>query len=470
LTPNGLENDALVARNRLCYRSSGGPGKIPIAPLLRLESASMSLHRRLASNTVINILALGLNALLQLLQVSLLTAVWSLEKYGVWVMLSTIPTYFSLSDLGFSSAAQSDMSMSYASGDIERTRGTYQSIWLLMLVVSLGIVVVSLPLLLFQSGAAAAHVPVLRDYGRTIFLFIALAAITLCSRLVLAGFRATGLYALGSMVYEVTVFVTGIAMIAVAMAGGSFDACILVGIAFRAVLTVATDVMLRRLRPIMRIGFTHASLAEIRRLVKPAFAAMATPIALALNLQGITIVVGYVLSPVAVAVLTPVRTASRIALQVVGALNRGAMPEVSRAVSLGDEAAVARLLRANAYSLLYALLPGAVLFALLGQQFVIRWTGGKVSPEFLFTCLMAAAMFVQGLWYFMSNFLLATNEHVAISKSLLVSSIVAVLLAVPAGRWAGLDGVAVAILCGEVLCFVNVYAHYRRSSFGMARA
>ncbi|PDT87310.1 hypothetical protein CO669_26000 [Bradyrhizobium sp. Y36] len=416
----------------------------------------MSVNRATAFNTITNLVGLGLNASLQILQVPLLISIWSLDQYGTWLMLSTIPTYFALSDFGFATAATSDMTMSFARGDKKNTTVTYQSIWLMLVVLSVLAVALTSPIVLLQGRPMGASLNWLSEYAVDIFLFVCYSAVSLCSRVLLAGLRSTGNYAVGTFSYEFLSFLEAMLLVAIAWTGFSFGACILAMTVWRCFSMIVLDQILRRSVGGMALGFSKARLTEIRRLAYPAIAAMTVPIALAINIQGIVLVVGSVLSPQAVAVFNPVRTASRIALQLASALNRGSMPEMSRAASTGDTQLLRHVLRANAASVVAVLLPGALAFSLFGGVFVRHWTLGRIDPDGSFIALMAVAMFLQGLWFFSSNLMVAVNRHTKIAKFLLLISVLALGGSIPACRYYGLNGVASVLVLAELSSFLIV--------------
>ena len=53
-------------------------------------------------------------AIIQLGSVPILLHAWGATKYGDWLLLSAIPSYLTLSDLGLGAASGSDMSMRVA--------------------------------------------------------------------------------------------------------------------------------------------------------------------------------------------------------------------------------------------------------------------------------------------------------------------------------------------------------------------
>src|ERR1700719_3609809 len=83
--------------------------------------------------------ALGpvVTSLIQLGSVPLLLHAWGAAKYGDWLLLSAIPSYLTLSDLGFGDSSGSDMSMRVAAGDRQGAIETFQSSWVFLSLVSL---------------------------------------------------------------------------------------------------------------------------------------------------------------------------------------------------------------------------------------------------------------------------------------------------------------------------------------------
>src|SRR6202171_4850106 len=83
--------------------------------------------------------ALGpvVTAIIQLGTVPLLLHAWGAAKYGDWLLLSAVPSYLGLSDMGFGTASGSDMTMRVAAGDRDGALRTFQSSWALLTSVSI---------------------------------------------------------------------------------------------------------------------------------------------------------------------------------------------------------------------------------------------------------------------------------------------------------------------------------------------
>lgn len=411
----------------------------------------MSITRRIISGTIANSAGIGMNALLQIMTVPILALAWGQEKFGLWMMLTTIPTYFALTDLGFVQAATSDMTMKTARGEKESALETFQSIWLMFLGTSIALICASCMLFLAKETVMDASSYWVLENAPLVVMLIAYSALSLLSRVTLAGFRSTGNYAIGSFVYDALVLMEGLAGLFTAYAGGGFFAVVATLIAMRLGSMAAYYLFLRHRVPWLYYGFSHASVKELKRLFAPAIAAITIPVALAVNLQGVVLVVGTVLSPASVAIFTPVRTASRLVIQIIGVVNRATMPEIGRAAGANAGSAMSRLVKLNIFVVVAMLVPGGIAFAVFGQDIIALWSGGKLVPPRTFVALMALAMVMHGAWYFASNVLLATNSHASMAKYLLGSSLISLGLAFVFAQEYGLIGVAISAALSELI-------------------
>src|ERR1700738_1380847 len=106
------------------------------------SNSSGALRRRLLRGAGATALGPIVTAAIQLGPVPFLLHSWGAAKYGDWLILSAIPGYLSLSDLGFGDASGSDMTVRVAAGDREGALKTFQSSWALLLYLSLAVFLV----------------------------------------------------------------------------------------------------------------------------------------------------------------------------------------------------------------------------------------------------------------------------------------------------------------------------------------
>src|ERR1700688_513073 len=128
-------------KNNLPNRELNSRLDDPVTPPLcekpRIDSVRNTVRSRLFRGASATALTPIVTAVIQLAAVPCFLHFWGAAKYGDWLILSAIPSYLTLSDLGFGDASGSDMTMRVAAGDRQGAIETYHSSWALLSLVSL---------------------------------------------------------------------------------------------------------------------------------------------------------------------------------------------------------------------------------------------------------------------------------------------------------------------------------------------
>lgn len=413
---------------------------------------------------------------IQVLSVPLFLYFWGAEKYGEWLILSAIPAYLSLSDIGFASVAGNEMTMLNAKNDKEGTLRVYQSGWALISCISVlfGLLVaVGVVLTKPNEILHIRHIPS-HDVALILFCLAAQVLISLQGAMLTAGFRAIGNYALGIMFgNSIRFFEWAAAAVVLTLQYGplivaeTFLACRLIG-------TFITWVALKKVAPWLKMGFDHGNKAVIMSLMKPAVAFMAFPLGLAFSLQGAVIVIGAILGPTSVAIFSTYRTLSRLVVQALTMVNQAIWPEISAAYGAGNHPLVRKLHRQGFIVSCWLGIAGVLVVGLCGNWFIGIWTQHKLPSQPVLLWLLLAAAYLNIFWQSSWVLLMATNQHQQISKLFLVSTLASlILIALSTGRF-GIESAALVIAITEIplLAFVMnsaiVMANDNKKNFFLA--
>jgi O-antigen/teichoic acid export membrane protein len=412
------------------------------------------LLRGIGANAFSQVVTIGL----QLGLVPVLATHWGMKLYGTWLMLFTIPSYLALGDFGFATAAGVDMTMKVARGDKDGALMTYHSAMTAITLVSTTILLIAVLICcLLPTSWVTFDIPVGPAAIRlTLVLIVAYGLICLASSILMAGFRCSGLYAVGVVGQSVTQLAEGCACIVTVLCGGSLLAVASAYLISRSVCVIGQALLLTFQVPWLRLGFRGANLEEIKRLAKPAFAAMALPFAQASFLQGTPVVLGAATGAATVPVFTTARTLIRAGVQFTTLLNHALMPEFSTAVARGDARLQRHFLFVTFATDAAILIPGALVLILFGQQIVGLWTHGRIHPTFDLIAVMTAVMLVNGMWLPVSNLILAANRHATYSYIFLAAAIASVALCYPLSLWRGATGAGLSLLALDCFMFIVV--------------
>src|SRR5208283_1855762 len=122
------------------------------------------------------------------------------SKYGLWLIISAIPSYLALADFGFSAAATNDMTLAVACGAREEALEVFQSLLALNRIISISLVLIVAIIVFFLPARFIPSndlVPAAEVRLVLILLSGQVAASLGCG--VLAGaFQASGLYSVGN--------------------------------------------------------------------------------------------------------------------------------------------------------------------------------------------------------------------------------------------------------------------------------
>lgn len=369
--------------------------------------------RRIVTGVGANIFDKLAVSITQLLMVPVFASHWGLHLYGLWALLFTIPSFLAMGDFGFGTAAGIKMRMSVSRGDHKQAICTFQSAWIAILICSACLVGAAVSISLFiPIGVFGSDLGMHPSELRLAFLFLMLYGIAILQQSIFfAGLRCDGFFALGAASHGGIVLVECSAAIATVLGGGGPVSAAAAMCAGRLSGVIALTLLLRSQVPWLPIGFRDANRKEVQSLLVPAGGVMLLPLANALYLQGSAIALGTAVGQAAVPAFTATRTLSRLGLQICLMVNTAMMPEFSTMSARGDRHGQAAMVIITFVISIAIIMPVALVLAVAGRPMVALWTNGVIAPQQGLLISMAVSTLAIGLWYPLSNLMLAMNKH-----------------------------------------------------------
>ncbi|SPE32320.1 conserved membrane hypothetical protein [Candidatus Sulfotelmatomonas gaucii] len=395
-------------------------------------------------------------AIIQIVSVPVFLHFWGAKLYGEWLVLSAIPIYLGLTDFGFGPVAANDMTMLVARGEKSAAVDVFQSTWVLTTGVSasiglcFAIALWALPIerwlkiTLLSGGQVSAILCVLCIY---ILLDMQWTVIE-------AGFRCDGNYALGVVLGNIARFCTNASsLIAVALYASPLVVAITL-VSVRLLGNWSCQVVLLRKSPWLHYGYRRAQVGVIRKLFRPAIAYMAFPAGNAFNFQGMTVVVGAALGPIAVVMFSTLRTLTRFVYQAANTIGIGIWPELSAAFGSGNRLLARNIHRCACQASLGLSAAAALFLAIFGDAIYGRWTHHKVAMDHHLFHLLLIEVLANSFWFTSAIVSIACNRH---EKQAIVY-LAATALSLPAAfalmtRF-GLTGAGISLLLVD-LCMIG---------------
>jgi O-antigen/teichoic acid export membrane protein len=277
-------------------------------------------------------------------------------------------------------------------------------------------------------------------------LFSAYVLFVLQADLLTSGFRCEGNFAYGMLISNVMRLAEfAMTMILVAR-GASPLRAVAVLLGTRILGTFVMSRLLRRKSPWLRYGFRHARFASIRRLASPAVAFMAFPAGSALSVQGMVVITGIVLGPVAVATFSTMRTLTRFGFLIMDAIKNSVWPELSAAYGAKNWDLARRLHRAACQAAIGLSLAAAVFLFVAGDHIFRFWTHGRVIMDVGAFRWLLLGIVANSFWYTSSVVTIASNTHERVAALYLAGTAGSLILARYLMPHFGISGAAMSLL------------------------
>jgi O-antigen/teichoic acid export membrane protein len=219
----------------------------------------------------------------------------------------------------------------------------------------------------------------------------------------------------------------------------------------RCVGTIGYVALLRRLSPWIVYGVAHARIQTIRQMIAPAFGFMALPLGAAFSQQGLLLVIGAKLGPIAVVSFSTLRTLSRLSYQLIGVVKNALWPELSRAFGAADISLARRLHRHACQASLGLSILGGVVLWLIGPLIYRVWI--RQSVGFDATCfhILLLVTVTASFWDMSSVIPMSTNSHCRIAIAYSAAAVLSLGLAWVLIPPLGIAGAAIALLAVDAL-------------------
>ncbi len=408
----------------------------------------------------------------QLALVPILLWSWGANEYGLWLVLSAVPTFLTFSDFGFTFVAKNEMVMAVSAGRRDSALKTFQSISVLLsialplIIIVSCVVIFATPLTEHLAGSNASS----SKASVTLLCLIINVALYQLLLLVCAGIRSENRPSQETFVAATSRLVESISIAATAALGGSIAVVAFVTVLARIASLLSAYIWMRRSTPWLYAGATKATWDEIRRLAHPALAYMLIPISQAALIQGPVLILGMISTPLSVVVFSTSRTLARVGTSFVNVVNNTFVTEYASVAGRLDMSSYRRIQRlhlliVSALSITYGL--SLTLLA----PFVMKWfTHGAVNVLQPFFLILVFAVIAEMIWSAQFTPLVAINRHRVVTYTLAGLSILGAPICYWAVQHAGISGAAGIILAIHATMIVVCAAILRKPLKGTAYA
>ncbi len=389
------------------------------------RALSNPLLVRFGKNGFTQIYTQFLTLAIQLIQVPLFLKFWGKGLYAEWIVLTGLPSMLSLLDFGVAQASASKATMEAAGGEWQHARISINTSQ--MFTTTLGVILVLGALLFsrFFSSSDTLGLKLIGDGQSVIILILSVAylALNLQGGVIDAVFRTLGKAAVGSMLNSnrrlMDLCVTLVCMF---LGGGVIELAVSIFIG-QAIYLLAMVVIVKRADRHGLMGFSNASFAEFRGVLKPSLAYMGFPLSQMLTTQGGVQMLNLIGAVWLVIPFTMTRTLVRTIIQIAVVISNSLKPELSRLIGSGQKLEAKKFTRKMALiASSFALLWYGILI-MIGPKVINVWGHGEISVTHTMVLLVGIHALVNVFWFVSAAYKIAGNAHSALSVVYAVSSV-----------------------------------------------
>lgn len=412
------------------------------------------IYNRLFKGLSANVIGQALNLAQRVLLVPLFLKAWGADVYGEWLLLSSFVAYLSLTDMGGQLYIINRLTQAYAQRNILLFRKVLHTGLALFLIMPSVVFLLFVAVILLISPESLLEIRYI-DQQQVVWVLAILAfqfVFALPQGILLGTYRAVGLLPLGVMLANL-VMLLQIALVAIGLwlDGGVIWIAVLYTLPLVIVAMIALKDLNRRFPYFDLLSLKEAEYTTGRKFVKPSLHFLSIQLAQTFSIQGMVLVVGLLLAPVQVVLFSTLRTIANTMRQLLSLIAHTAWPELTRLDAEQDIDKLYVLFRAVLRTTLAAATVLAIIFHLFGGEIYRLWVGDAVVYQQVLMDLFLIYVLQLVFWTVCSHLLMATNRHYTLSRILLISSALSIVMAYASGQYFGLQGVVLAIIVSDLL-------------------
>ena len=411
--------------------------------------------RGLGSTSLAQIIAAANSVLL----VPLFLNAWGADGYGKWLTLTALVAYLTLVDLGGQSFIGNLLAMEYVRGNEGKFRERLSEGVSLFALIALSVFCLLLIVLSLPGLSIPGHDTPLSLDERLVLLFMGAAfLLSIPGGVYVTAYRATGLFARGTMVGNtLRLIVLGVFVaVLVAKVAPMIYAAVYLASGIMGTIVIIYDIY-RQIPATRRIRLSLAAARAGRIHLAGSLHFWLLAVANGLKQHGVIIVLGATVSPALVATYATHRIISGLVGYVSPLLRDPLWPELTFLHAQGRKNDLVRgiLLAVKVTVLLSG---GAAVFLwIFGPVIYPVWTGRELEIiPILLALFLIQALLASG-WNTCGWALLASNQHRRLSYATLSNAVVTIVIAVILAPRFGILGVAFAALAGDLSCGATIF-------------
>lgn len=390
----------------------------------------MSFKKKIFSGVLANIFGQSSNIIIQIISVPIYISFWGTQLYGEWLLISSIPLYFSISDFGFSRVSANEMTMEMARKNVDSAVEIMHATQIFTLLISLILMVLTILSIITFDISKLLNIKyiTIKEINFTIILFFIYISLTIQISVIEGVYRAIDRFAMGTYYVNIIRFIEQIGILVIVMLSRSILLVVVFMVFLRFIGLTLFYLYLQNINNKFNLSIRRKSLAKLKMLFSPSLSYSLIPIGNAMSLQLLRIIVGVNLGAIQLVVFTTIRMLTNVIKQIINLIIFSIWPEISRLFGLGKLQKIKYLHRLTISMSFYLTLIFVIILNFYGKTIFYLWTKNEIHfNEVLFLILLWSNL-IYSIWYSSSIFPIAINKHKSISIYFFFGNLITIIL------------------------------------------
>ncbi|WP_151764254.1 lipopolysaccharide biosynthesis protein [Acinetobacter soli] len=417
---------------------------------------------RLLKSTFANSFSLIIRLLEQILLVPIFLTAWSISFYGEWLIITAIPTFLALSDMGFITSGSNELARRASNESDKSVRDYYShyivlcTLWCLFFINIILIFIYFAPLVEFFKLTFFSE-----NETKLIFAILCLSALFNQNSLaLLAGLRVRGKYHIGLWLRAFFAFLR-LSLLGLGLyffhISPLYAAIIILFCSIACYFIEKIIVKSSGLSSNWSMLFKNGEVKLKEILIGIEY--MLLPFSQMIVLQGSIILMGFFFTGREVAIYSTHRTLSRLISSILQMAINPLTAEVGLLQKKHDKKRLKNILLSVSRLTIWISIFFIIILMLSGKLLFLIWTNGKISfYPFVFFALLLMTLF-EAVWRTLATVRLGTNHHQPIVRGYFILSLTGTFFAYICAKQLTFQSMVVSYLLIDVFMCI-VVAHY----------
>lgn len=396
---------------------------------------------------------------IRLIQVPLLLSALGVTDYGIWLVLSSLPAWLTMANLGFGSVAANEITMLTASANYKKANEIYATtLALISFIAVVGIVVVSVivPFVdwktFFKESSLSNS-----DFSFILILLASNIFISFFNEVFASRFRAAQKYYISILLNGLKPWLDLLGVLIVIYLGVGFMPLAISMTAVSIIFVLANYIASKLVYKQINFSIANVNKVHYKFLFSKGIAFQAFPLGNALLYQGSLLVIQSILGPAAVALFGTARTLVRSVNQLMELINQAIWPELSYVLGAKDYLKARKLHRMGVIASVALAIAGTAFLLIFGQSLYSFWTGNALQLNTLLLFLFLVPIPFNALWFTSSVVHVACNQHEKLAINYLIATTLSIVACIAFSYIWGIQGAALSTLVADIVLIPFVF-------------